>query len=113
MSDEAKAEPEKPSTAEAGSVGNEAQAELAGKDVLTMLRRATELAAGNSQYAVDIAKRMSDQLWAAQKRVAELQARVSELEAEVRLYRDKSDRAEAWLGKISSEIQERVLASPH
>jgi predicted nucleic acid-binding Zn-ribbon protein len=54
---------------------------------------------------------MSDQLWAAQKSVSELQARVKELEAEVQLYRDKSERAEAWLGKISSEIQERVLRS--
>ncbi len=113
MSDEAKAEPEKPSTAEAGSVGNEAQAELAGKDVLTMLRRATELAAGNSQYAVDIAKRMSDQLWVAQKRVAELQARVTQLEADVQMYREKSEKAELWLNKISSEIQQRVLGEPN
>ena len=81
---------------------------LTGENVLSLLRRATELADGNSRYAVEIAQRMSDELWVAQKRVAELQARVTELEAEVQLYRDKSDRAEAWLGKISSEIQERV-----
>ncbi len=106
MSDETNSEPERIPTAE-----SEAKDELAGKDVLTLLRRATELAAGNSRYAVDIAQKMSDQLWTAQKRVAELQGRVAELEAEVQLYRDKSDRAEAWLGKISSEIQERVLGS--
>ncbi len=109
MSDQAKAEPENPPNSEAGPGGNEAQAELAGKDVLTMLRRATELAGGNSRYAVDIAQKMSDQLWTAQKQVAALQARVTKLEADVQMYREKSERAELWLGKISSEIQERVL----
>jgi CII-binding regulator of phage lambda lysogenization HflD len=112
MSDQTKSETENPSTAETVTGEGEAQVDLAAEGVLNMLQRATELAGGNSRYAVDLAKRMSDQLWAAQKRVAELQARVSELEADVQLYRDKSDRAEAWLGKISSEIQERVLGSP-
>jgi predicted nucleic acid-binding Zn-ribbon protein len=74
-----------------------------------LLQQATHLAGGNSRYAVEIAQKLSDQLWPAQKRVAELEARVAELEAEVQLYRDKSERAELWLGKISSEIQQRVL----
>ena len=34
-----------------------------------------------------------------------------ELEAEVQLYREKSERAEQWLGKISNEIQERVMGA--
>jgi hypothetical protein len=51
---------------------------------------------------------MSDQLWPVQKRIEELEARVAELEAEVQLYREKSEKAELWLGKISSELQERV-----
>jgi len=38
-----------------------------------------------------------------------LETRIAELEAEVKFYRDKSERAELWLGKISNEIQERVL----
>jgi hypothetical protein len=104
--------PENPSTAETVTGENEALAAIAGENVLTLLRRATDLAGGNSRYAVEIAQRMSDQLWAAQKRAAELQARVTELEGEVQLYRNKSERAELWLGKISSEIQERVLGSP-
>jgi hypothetical protein len=115
MSDQSKSEPEKPSTSVAVTADNEAQVELAGKEVLTLLGRATELADGNGRYAVEIAQKMSDQLWAAQKRVAELQARVTELEAQVQLYpariaeleaevqryRDKSERAELWLSKIS------------
>jgi hypothetical protein len=79
---------------------------------VSLLRQASDLAGGNSRYAVEIAQKMSDQLWAAQKMVAELQARVTELEAEV-TYRDKSERAELWLGKISSEIQQRVLGEPN
>jgi hypothetical protein len=54
---------------------------------------------------------MSDQLWSSQKKVAELQARVTELEAEADFYREKSKRAEEWLSKISGEIQERVLGN--
>jgi hypothetical protein len=133
---ETKSEPENASNAE---IANEAQDEIAGRDVLTLLRRSAELAGGNSRYAIEIAQRMSDQLWAAQKRAAESQARateleaqvqlypariadleaevqrysarVAELEAEVKLHRDKAERAELWLGKISSEIQERVLGT--
>jgi predicted nucleic acid-binding Zn-ribbon protein len=122
---EASSGPENPSTAETVTGENEAQDEIAGRDVLTLLRRSAELADGNSRYSVEIAQRMSDQLWAAQKEVVELKARVTELEAQVQLYpariaeleskvqmyREKSERAELWLGKISSEIQERVLGS--
>jgi predicted nucleic acid-binding Zn-ribbon protein len=103
---ETKSEPEKSSNAEAA---NEAQDEIAGRDVLILLRRSAELADGNNRYAVEIAQEMSDQLWAAQKRAAELRARIAELEAQVQLYRNKSETAEQWLGKISSEIQQRVL----
>jgi predicted nucleic acid-binding Zn-ribbon protein len=117
---ETESEQEKSSNAEAA---NEVQDGIAGRDVLTLLRRSAELAEGNGRYAVEIAQKMSDQLWAAQKKPAELQARVTELEAqvqlyptriadleaEVQLYRDKSEKAEQWLGKISNEIQQRAL----
>jgi hypothetical protein len=38
-----------------------------------------------------------------------LEPRVTELEAAVEFYRNKAERAEEWLGKISTEIQERVI----
>jgi predicted nucleic acid-binding Zn-ribbon protein len=109
MSDQTKSETDNSSTV--AMVTEENEVATTGENVLSMLRRAAELAGGNSRYAVEIAKRMSDQFWPIQQRVAELEARVAELEAEVQLYRDKSERAELWLGKISSEIQERVLGS--
>jgi uncharacterized protein YlxW (UPF0749 family) len=91
----------------------ETELDLTGRNVLSLLQQASDLAGGNTLYAVEIAQKLSEQLWSAQKNVAELQARVTELEAEVQLYRDKSERAELWLSKISSEIQQRVLGDPN
>ena len=86
----------------------EDQSDLAGKNILSFFQKAAGLAEGNSRYAVDIAQRLSDQLYAAQNRVAQLEARIAELEAEVQHYREKSERAEEWLSKISNEIQQQV-----
>ena len=60
---------------------------------------------------MDIAQRLSAQLCAAENRVAQLEDRIAELETEVQLYREKSERAEQWLAKIPNEIQERVIGS--
>jgi hypothetical protein len=106
MGDKAKTAFPSDSASETGNT--EAALNFTGENILRLLQQATDLAGGNSRYAVEIAQRMSDQLWPLQNRVEELEARVAELEAEVQLYRDKSERAELWLGKISSELQERV-----
>jgi predicted nucleic acid-binding Zn-ribbon protein len=82
--------------------------DLAGASILTLLQRSAQMAEGNSQYAVDIAKDLSRQLVESKARVAELEDRVAELETEVRVYRDRSEQAEQWLNKISSELQGRV-----
>src|ERR1700749_3775834 len=82
--------------------------DLAGASILTLLQRSAQLADGNSQYAVDVAKDLSRQLVASKARVEELEDRVAELEVEVQVYRDRSEQAEHWLNKISSELQGRV-----
>jgi hypothetical protein len=84
-----------------------------GDKILTLLRKATDLAEGNSRFAVEIARNLAFQLEVAKDRLAELERRVPELEAAVQFYRNKSERAEEWLSKISSEIQERVIGAPH
>jgi hypothetical protein len=38
--------------------------------------------------------------------------RIGELEAEVQLYREKSERAEDWLRKIFTEIEDRLINQP-
>ncbi len=58
--------------------------DLAGASILTLLQRSADMAEGNSQYAVDIAKDLSRRLVASEARVAELEARLAELEVEVR-----------------------------
>jgi hypothetical protein len=86
--------------------------DLAGAGILTLLQRSADMAEGNSQYAVGIAKDLSLRLVASAARVAELEARLAELEVEVQVYRDRSEQAEQWLNKISSELQGRVLGKP-
>ena len=60
------------------------------------------MAEENSRYALDMAQKLSHQLRAAEDRI-------TELEAEVDLYREKSDRAEQWLHKVYTEIEERFI----
>jgi hypothetical protein len=86
--------------------------DLAGASVLTLLQRSAYMAEGNSQYAVDIAKDLSLRLVASEARVAELEGRLAQLEVEVQVYRDRSEQAEQWLNKISSELQGRVAPKP-
>jgi predicted nucleic acid-binding Zn-ribbon protein len=86
--------------------------DLAGASVLTLLQRSAHMAEGNTQYAVDIAKDLSRRLVASQSRVTELEGRLAELEVEVQVYRDRSEQAEQWLNKISSELQGRVAGKP-
>ena len=78
------------------------QLDRAGQTILQLLHKAAGVAEENSRYALDMAQKLSHQLRAAEDRVAEL-------EAEVQLYRDKADRAEQWLHKVYTEIEDRFL----
>ena len=81
------------------------QLDKAGQTILGLLHKAAGVAEENSRYALDMAEKLSHQLRAAADRIAEL-------EAEVELYRDKADRAEQWLHKIYTEIEERFIKRP-
>jgi hypothetical protein len=87
----------------------EDQLDLAGQTILSLLHKSAGLAEGNSQYAVNIAQRLSNQLCVAENRVAELEKQVAELEAEAQLYREKAERSEQWLQKISSELEQKLV----
>jgi hypothetical protein len=71
------------------------------------------LAEGNVQYALEIANKLSLRLVASEAKVAELEVRLAELEESVKVYRDRSEQAEGWLQKISSELQGRIAVKPH
>jgi hypothetical protein len=82
--------------------------DLAGASILMLLQRSADMADGNAQYAVDIAKDLSTRLIACEVKLTAMKKRVAELEVEVQVYRDRSEQAEQWLNKISSELQSRV-----
>jgi hypothetical protein len=78
------------------------QLDRAGQTILGLLHKAAGVAEENSRHALDMAQKLSHQLRAAEDRIAEL-------EGEVSLYRDKADRAEQWLHKVYTEIEDRFL----
>ena len=90
-----------PAAKSAGS--NDAdQLDIAGRTILSLLNKAASVADENSQHALDMAQKLSHQLRAAENRIAEL-------ENDVRYYQDRCERADQWLHKIYSEIEERFL----
>jgi chromosome segregation ATPase len=78
------------------------QLDRAGQTILQMLRNAANLAEANSQHALDAAQQLSHQLRAAE-------ARIAELEAERQAYQQRAERAEQWLHRIYTEIDDRFL----
>ena len=78
------------------------QLDKAGQTILGLLHKAAGVAEANSQHALDMAQKISHQLRAAEDRIAEL-------EAEVGMYQEKADRAEQWLHRVYTEIEDRFL----
>jgi hypothetical protein len=74
----------------------------AGETILQLLNKAADVAEQNSRHAIGAAQRLSHQLRAAEDRIAEL-------EAEVAAYREQAERAEQWLHKVYTEIEDRFL----
>ena len=77
----------------------------AGKAILKLLHKAAGAAEANNRRALETAQKLSSQFRAAEDRIAEL-------ETEVHHYREKSERAEEWLLKISVEIEDRLINEP-
>ena len=78
------------------------QVDQAGQTILGLLHRAAGVAEANSQHALEMAQKLSHQLRAAEDRIADL-------EAEVGMYKEKADRAEQWLHRVYTEIEDRFL----
>jgi molecular chaperone GrpE (heat shock protein) len=78
------------------------QLDKAGQTILQMLHRAAGVAEENSRHALQTAQKLSDQLRTAEDRVAQL-------EAEVSGYQERAERAEQWLHRVYTEIEERFL----
>ena len=78
------------------------QLDKAGETILQLVYEAAGVAEQNSSRALSTAQRLSDQLRAAEDRIAEL-------ETESAIYRERADRAEQWLHKVYTEIEDRFL----
>ena len=81
------------------------QLDSAGQAILKLLHKAAGAAEANSTKALETAQRLASQLRTAEDRIAEL-------EAEVQQYRERAERAENWLHKISAEIEDRLINQP-
>ena len=88
--------------ARSGAGNDVDQLDSAGQTILRLLHKAAGVAEANSQHALDMAQQLSHQLRAAEDKI-------SELEAEVRLHQERADRAEEWLHKIYTEIENRFI----
>jgi len=78
------------------------QLDAAGQSIVQLLHKAAGAAEANSRQALDIAQKLSHQLRAAEERI-------NELEAEAEAYRQRSERAEQWLHRVYTEIEDRFL----
>jgi hypothetical protein len=74
----------------------------AGQTILQLVAQAAGIADENSRHALGMAQKLSDQLRAAEDRVAELQT-------ELAACQERADRAEQWLHRVYSEIEDRFL----
>ena len=76
------------------------QLDEAGHSILNLLQKAAGEAEKIRQQAQDMAQKLSHQLRAAEQHIADL-------EAEVERHRDRAERAEQWLHKVYTEIEDR------
>ena len=75
------------------------QLDKAGETILQLVHEAAGVAEQNSSRALSMDQKFSDQLRAAEDRIAEL-------EAESATYRERADRAEQWLHTVYTEIED-------
>jgi hypothetical protein len=80
------------------SVNNE-QSDSVGQTILRLLHAAADETETDSRRSLETAQKLSHQLHAAQDRIAELEA-------------EKAERAEGWLSRISTEIEDRLIDEP-
>lgn len=73
-----------------------------GNAIVAMLQEAVEETKQNYERAMDIARQLSLKLRTAEERIAHL-------EGDVRHYQERAARAEKWMNRIHSEIENRFF----
>jgi TolA-binding protein len=74
----------------------------AGRSIIDLLHKAAGVAEENSQHAREIAQKVSEELVVAEQRITDLRGEVERL-------RDRAERAEQWLRKVYTEIEDRFV----
>src|SRR5690242_11964095 len=85
-----------------GERDDNSQLDKAGQTILQLLNKAADVAEQNSRHAIDTAQKLAHQLRAAEDQI-------SQLESEAAAYREQAERAEQWLHRIYTEIEDRFL----
>jgi hypothetical protein len=88
-----------------GGSNEAAQLDNAGQAIMRLLHKAAGVAEANSQHALDMATKLSHQLRAAEDRIAEL-------EADAQSCQERAERAEQWLHKIYTDVEEQFIRRP-
>jgi predicted nucleic acid-binding Zn-ribbon protein len=88
--------------AKSSTSGDVDQLDKAGQTIVQLVQRAAGLAEENSRQALETAQKLSHQLRAAEDRIAEL-------ETEIASYQERAERAEQWLHRVYTEIEDRFL----
>jgi peptidoglycan hydrolase CwlO-like protein len=78
------------------------QLDRAGHAILGLVSRAADTTQSDLRAAREVAEKLADQLRAANNQI-------NELNASIRYYQARLERAEKWLYQVSSEIEERFF----
>jgi hypothetical protein len=88
-------------------------ADDAGHSVIAMLQKTADMAKSDCDRAMDLAHRLSFEVRTVEERARELEAeakaaddRARAFEAEANHFRDRAARAEEWLVRIHSEVEQ-------
>jgi chaperonin cofactor prefoldin len=81
----------------------------AGNAILGLVDRAADTAVADLQEAREFAEKLADRLRAAHDQLRTAVDQITNLEAKVRYYQDRTERAEKWLQQISSKIEQRFF----
>jgi hypothetical protein len=82
--------------------GTDDQLDKAGQTILHLVAQAAGIADENSRHALGMGQKLSDQLREAEDRVAAL-------ETELAASKGRAERAEQWLHRVYTEIEDRFL----
>ena len=91
------------------STASEPDVDRAGNAILGLVDRAADTAVADLQDARELAKKLADRLRASHDQLGAAQDQINNLEAKVRYYQDRTERAEKWLHQISSKIEQRFF----